>query len=340
MDNNRQLLYRKQYWYIIVTVIVISLLFFVISFLDISSSWSNTFLNLSMIILGASIASIIQEYILGEYYKQQYKKNIVESLAPDFNDLKKTVNGAIDKIVKDVTDRTTDSIGDIQKRVAEASDFMLNGINVLKGADIAGIIDIFPNRYSDCHGEETVKDMIIKDFYAEKNMIYLMGISLGDYFLDRGTFKSSLIEMLDNNQLSKSNLTIQTLLLHPKCEALRQRAKWEVGKECYNDDAFYDSTTFIETDGAARIAKRMTQKYRTLEVKLYDQAPTTFLILTSRYAFYETYTYASRGSKVPLIKVQAGVPLYNHLQSHFERIWNDASPITKFDSIKSTRENL
>ena len=184
MDNNRQLLYRKQYWYIIVTVIVISLLFFVISFLDISSSWSNTFLNLSMIILGASIASIIQEYILGEYYKQQYKKNIVESLAPDFNDLKKTVNGAIDKIVKDVTDRTTDSIGDIQKRVAEASDFMLNGINVLKGADIAGIIDIFPNRYSDCHGEETVKDMIIKDFYAEKNMIYLMGISLGDYFLD------------------------------------------------------------------------------------------------------------------------------------------------------------
>lgn len=64
-----------------------------------------------------------------------------------------------------------------------------------------------------------------------------------------------------------------------------------------------------------------------------------FLLLTSRFAYYEPYTYASRGSNVPLIQVQAGVDLYNHYLSHFTRLWEVADPIEKFDSIKTVKPN-
>jgi hypothetical protein len=134
---------------------------------------------------------------------------------------------------------------------------------------------------------------------------------------------------------SSSTCRINALLVHPQSIALRERARWEAGPDYFDEPAFWDSTTFIETDGAARIARRLCQRgTNRIEVKLYHQAPTMFLLLTTRFAFVEGYSYAARGSNVPILQVQAGTQLYKHFDSHFERIWKVAEAIDGYDPLK------
>lgn len=336
-DNNYAksgVVVRKLFWTVFACLLLIAAILYLLSILDIPLAVRGVTEKLAMVTLGAALATLIHESLLREYYKEQLRRTLAESLTPDFDGVKKKVDDAMVQIVSAVTTQTTESIDDIRKRVAEASDFMLNGISVLQGAKSSGIVNIFPTRYNDISRVESVKATIVTDITSETNLIRLMGISLGDYFLDRGILHSTFAELLDSAHRKDGHPRIKALLVHPKCEALRERARWEAGPEYRDPPAFYDSTTFIETDGAARIAKRLGEKFPSLEVRLYSQAPTVFILLTSRFAFFEPYTYSSRGSKVPLIQVQAEVALYQHLANHFTRIWDVSEPISRFDSIR------
>lgn len=333
--NTERKLILHLFWAVLSSLVFLSVLFLVIGYLPIAQPWKDVLQGLGMVTLGGAIASVIHEVLLGAYYKQQTKEVVNDSVAPSFQEITGALDEAIPQIVSQVTDRTTESIDGIRKRVSEASDFLLSGISVLQGAKASGIVNIFPNRYSDCDCRDSVKDEIIKDIRSEKTLVRLMGISLGDYFLDRGGLHSDLMEVLKQTEGQELPPKIQAMLVDPHCNALKERARWEAGDEYFTEPAFFDSTTFIETDGAARIAKRLCTRYtKALEVRLYTQAPTAFLLLTSRFAFYEPYNYADRGSKVPLIQVQAGSGLYAHYASHFERIWNVGEPINRFDPLK------
>lgn len=333
-------LISKFFWAITAAIILFSIILYGLSYIPTNNTYKDILKNLSMITLGAIMATLIHEYVLGVYYKLQSRKIILDSLSPNFKEVKDSVDSAVEQIVKEVATQTVDSINDIQSRVAEASDFMINGIDVLQGAKYSGIVNIFPTRYEDCGSKDDIKNIIVNDIRSESNLIRLMGISLGDYFLDRGILHSSLIELLETWKDKEDSTKIQALLVHPKCNSLKERARWEAGEDYYKEPAFFDSTTFIETDGAARIAKRLCQKYPTsLEVRLYSQAPTAFILLTSRFAFYEPYNYAARGSNVPLTQVQAGVSLYKHYSSHFDRVWDVSEPIQRFDSIRGNGSN-
>jgi hypothetical protein len=288
--------------------------------------------TVAMIISGAVIANLISEYVLGDYYRQQARDNMERAVSPDFDELKRSVSDSLLKTVPMIKEETVGPIEEIRKRVSDASDFMLTRIGVLRGAKSAGIINIFPNRY-ELLENESLLDTIRRDVQAETNQVRLMGISLGDYFLDRGVLHTCLIDLLEKAKISGVP-KLKALIVHPKCAALRERARWEAGEDYYAAPAFYDSTTFIETDGAARIAKRLCQKYGAcLEVRLYNQAPTAFLLLTSRFAFYEPYDYAARGSNVPVTQIQAEVALYKHYETHFDRVWSVAEPVAMFDSM-------
>jgi len=202
---------------------------------------------------------------------------------------------------------------------------------IFRSANETGIVSIFPTRYGKFDGTSVI-DAISQEMLVERSQIRLVGISLGDYFLDRGVLHSSFMKLLEalGNQATKP--LIRALLVHPKSETLRERARWESGSEYFQEPAFFDSTTFIETDGAVRIAKRLCEKYGAiLEVRLYRQAPTAFVLLTSRFAFIEAYNYAGRGSNVPIFQVQADASLYRYYESHFERIWSVSEPISAYN---------
>jgi hypothetical protein len=290
--------------------------------------------ELGVIVVGVVIVSLIQVKILGEFYQQQSR----EAISPDLEILENRLLDEFRQVIPEVKAETIQPIEDIRKRVTEATDFMLKGIGVLSGAKSAGIVNIFPSRYEKISGESVI-DAMEKDLQAETSQIKLMGISLGDFFLDRGVLHSSFTKLLEASSHRTSKPVIRALLVHPKCETLRERARWEAGSEYFYVPAFFDSTTFIETDGAARIAKRLCEKYGGLvDVRLYHQAPTAFVLLTSRFVFTEAYNYAARGSSVPVFQVQAGVSLYRSYESHFDRIWSVSIPIAEYNPFSSSEK--
>jgi len=315
---------------VMVAGFLISISFYFLSYFIDDQSMKDIIKDVSMIILGAVTASVIHEKVLGDYYKNQYYDQVKTALSPNFEAIELKVGEGISKIVPEIKEETIESIQDIKDRVNEATKYMLNGIGVLSGAKSSGIIGIFPTRYDEV-ASETFVQILKKDLKEEKNEIRIMGISLGDFFLDRGGLHKDFMELIDNN-CKKPGRRIRALIVHPKCEALKERAKWETGKECYYIPAFYASTTFIETEGAAKISKRLCENFgNCLEVRLYKQPPMSFLILTTRFAFVESYHYGNRGSNAPLFQIQAGNSLYKNYEAHFERIWAEAEPVIRYD---------
>ncbi|MBN8656416.1 MAG: hypothetical protein J0M11_11810 [Anaerolineae bacterium] len=323
---------NKVFRWVMATGTLASIILFSASYLlPVSSPIQDALKETGVIVIGVVIVSLIQVLVLDEFYKQQSR----EAISPDLESVEARVVEEFRRVIPEVKAETVGAIDDIRARVSEATDFMLKGIDVLSGAKSAGIANIFPTRYEKISGKSVV-EVIQDDLQAENSQIRLMGISLGDYFLDRGVLHSSFIKLLESSSHQLTKPTIRALLVHPKCETLRERARWEAGSEYYQEPAFFDSTTYIETDGAVRIAKRLCEKYGTLlEIRLYRQAPTAFVLLTSRFAFVEAYNYAARGSNVPVFQVQAGVSLYRHYESHFERIWTVSDSIGTYNPFSS-----
>jgi hypothetical protein len=156
-------LVRKLFWSVFVSLLLIAAVFYLLSSLDISQAARDMAQKLAMVTLGAALATLIHKSRLREYYKEQLGRTLAESLTPDFDGVKRKVDDAMVQIVSEVTTQTTQSIDDIRKRVAEASDFMLNGISVLQGAKASGIVNIFPTRYHDSSRVESVKATIVSD---------------------------------------------------------------------------------------------------------------------------------------------------------------------------------
>jgi hypothetical protein len=324
-DKVRKVLTKLFTWTMIVEVLLGVVLLIVGWFLPRDHLWRDIVTEMAMILFGVVIASLVHERALGDYYQQQAQDIVNETVSPGLDRLEGRIVEGIREVIPVLRAETLQSVEDIRERVSKAAQFMLNGSDVLSGAKAAGIVNIYPKRYA-AIGRESGIDAIKRDILVESDEIRIMGISLGDYFLDRGGLKEALLEVLQTEE--DLGPKVRALIVHPNSHTLRERARWEAGQEFYEGDTFFESTTYIETNGAAHIAKRLCERYAgRLEARLYDQAPTAFVLLTSRYAFIEPYSYADRGSNVPVLQVQAGVSSYKHYESHFERIWNVSRPI-------------
>ena len=72
------------FWAILASLVLLSLLFYVVGLLPIGQTWKDILRSLWMVTLGAVIASVIHELLLGSYYKEQSRNVIRESVAPSF----------------------------------------------------------------------------------------------------------------------------------------------------------------------------------------------------------------------------------------------------------------
>lgn len=332
MDNIRtkeSILFGKYFSSVLVICLVSSIALFLFS-QSLPTPWNTICREISMILFGAILVTYLHHKVLEGYFQHKSCETINLAITPHMAEIESTILGALNNIAPDIKKESVQSIHDIQRRVSEATEFLLNGIGVLSGAKVAGIVNIFPNRYLKVAGEQAV-DVIAQDLLSENTEIRIMGISLGDYFLDRGVHHTLFAKILENSSTKAKGPKFKALIVHPQSKTLKERARWEVGPDFYQEPTFFDSTTFIETDGSARIAKRLCEKHNSiLSVRLYEQAPTAFVLLTSRFVFFEPYHYAARGSNVPLFQVHANADLYKYYSSHFDRIWDVSQSVTEF----------
>ncbi len=339
-ESNQKLLLNKIFVWVMVSGLLLSIILFVIGYVYNNVVVQDFARITGSIIIGAVIVNLIQVKLLGDFYRAQSR----EAITPDLHFVEQKLIEELRRIVPGIKQETLSTIENIRTEVVKATQFMQNGIGVLSGSKSAGIVNIYPSRYQKISGVSVI-DTIEKDLFVEENTVKIMGISLGDFFLDRGVLHKSFNNLLERSSEKKADckITFKALIVDPKCETLKERARWEAGEEYYKEPAFFDSTTFIETDGAARIAKRLCDKYKNfLRVRLYSQAPTAFVLLTSRYAFIESYNYSDRGSNVPIFQVNAGEGLYHHYESHFDNIWRvskdilNYNPFAEIENIKSS----
>jgi hypothetical protein len=311
--------------------------------------------QIGLLILGASGASVFNEFILGDFLQRQNRQVVDDVVTPNLKKMQdqfcemikdiapsvqETTTDAMVQLSQSIQDETNKTLTGMKENITQATNIMIYQIDVLSGAKASGIVNIFPRRYKTITRHETprseapypsVMDVIANDIAGEKSFIWLMGISLGDYFLDRGNLHVPLMEILETKQVPD----IRALIVHPKSRALAERARWEANSR--NNSDFFVSTTFIETDGSARIAKKLCQEHSNLKVGLYEQAPTAFVLLTTRYAFIEPYTYAARGSNVPTFQVQANSALYNNYLKHFKNVWDVSTQIDLYEPLKDVK---
>ena len=186
----------NKYYYLITSLgLGSSVLSFALSFIIKNQVWTSILQVIGSLMAGALVSGLLQIKVLGDFNKQDIKI----ALQPDLSNLENVLLNQIQGIVPEITKKTVESVETIKEKVAVATDFMLDGIGVLSGATESGIINIFPNRYTSISGTSVIQE-ISRELLSEKNSIKVMGISLGDFFLDRGVLHNVFLQTLEKEK--------------------------------------------------------------------------------------------------------------------------------------------
>ncbi len=189
----------------------------------------------------------------------------------------------------------------------------------------AGVMRVYRSR-----GEASADVLAaIKD----PNLTHLsvMGVSLTDFFRDRGPFADSwkcLQQRLIEGSKAGQQLSVRFLFVDPGGTGARLRADHEQGH--YQPGSLADDVRL-----SARMVVECSKKElvnASLEARLYRLMPHSFVLITDRYAFIQPYFFWSAdnyGRHAPLLKVGLESPLLEEVRGHLELIWDKAScPVT------------
>ena len=224
-----RLLNQKVFFWVMCSGALVSVMLFVLAYqFPDPSPFRDAFKEVGVICAGIVVVSLIQLKVLDQFYQRQSR----EAISLDLANVQNRMVEEFRAVIPEVKTGTIKAIEDIRDRVTDATSFMLNGIDVLSGAKAAGIVNIFPTRYDKIAGKSVI-ETVQEDLPAESSQVRLMGISLGDYFLDRGVLHGNLIKLLEASVRNNKLPTIKALLVHPTSETLRERARWEAGNEYY-----------------------------------------------------------------------------------------------------------
>jgi hypothetical protein len=226
-------------------------------------------------------------------------------------------------------------LDNLESRVDRIGEEIVMTSGMLKNATSVGIQAVYNGRETPWHEE------VAKSIRNSADRIRIAGISLADLCGYWGG-KSLPHEAMEAAMSGKDGVHIQILFADPEGEGLRTRAKFEHPGMPYEDTRAYKQTV-AKIAETLEIAKK-AMKHDKVEVRLYGDTPTCFLIITDAMAFIEQYTYSGRGGSNVVLGVKSNTPLYRMHEDHFEALWKDARPATDYckghDRLTSQSEKL
>jgi hypothetical protein len=307
--------------------------------LGVPGSWqTELYRSLGLTLFATFFVSSVYSFFLRSYLSDHIQGLLFKMLQPAVQSLARVreeageamqlmaseADSSLRSIKADLDSFTGRLRSDVERMVIQVQ----AGVELFRAAQAGGIRNIYTDRGK---GMQALREAIAQ----AKGEVRIIGISLGDFFLDRGLLCSAVREILDD---ADSEVRLRCLLADPQGTELRERARWEAGEEFCYDPVFYNSTTFIETDGCARMAQYLCEKHHErLDARLYAQAPVSFVVLTPTRLFVEQYHYAGRGSNAPLLEADANSAIHKAYERHFEGLWRRARPISGFDPLHPHR---
>ena len=301
----------------------------------------DSLLQLGLAIIVATVTYYAYQVFIKYKSEDIFKKNIDNAFTSSVDLIDKKVDASTDKN-KELFDNVNDNIQNVNiniNSIKERTQLLQKELGqlyqynaILEGAksEMVGMVEIFTDR-----------NLALGSIYSEikeEKEVKLMGIALSDFFSTKrkGQVAGEYDEFSINSYLDKGDKTIKVLLLNPYSEYAQIRAAREDGKEAYNEFInYHNSTLFRDVN---RSLTFIEDKIKDLEkqdistkitVKLYKSTNPIFLVITSKYVYYEHYNLGIKGEigggSSPVIKLRIDSTLAKDYISHFTFIFDSQS---------------
>lgn len=151
--------------------------------------------------------------------------------------------------------------------------------------------------------------------------IYLSGITLGDFLLERGDYYNLLTHWINNRKMSKTYI----IILDKESEAAIERARREE-PQIFNDNGYKNTSVYNELNSTEKRAEILLHSHPgKINVKKSNIYPLCFLAAVNDTMIVEPYNYARRGGGAPVLEIirssNDNNSLYHNYMRHFVSLW-------------------
>ena len=241
----------------------------------------------------------------------------------------------------------------LQDVTASLSDLKKHN-QILRGAIDRGVEQIYARR------SDGLRDLM-EDMLQSKH-IRMLGISLREYFVSSGHHYRDMEALLDG-VVNSTDKTIKVLIINPYSSQATIRAERESDKDFDDRNRYEDSGLYSDVWQSMRYLdnweNRGNQKPKRPDVwsncnancapitaRVYNCAPTCFLVITDSHTYIEQYHYGVQksglvGGNFPLLRFPSLIPesrdkadirattsVAEQLLGHFEYVWNQRGTST------------
>ena len=179
--------------------------------------------------------------------------------------------------------------------------------------------------------------------------ILLQGIGLREFFGDKG-YADILRKMLNENR----KIQIKALLVNPNSDFAKARAIAEDGIVFDDDEVFKSGPLYSDSWRSMNMIASIKKKYLdlssfSLDVKFVNHWPSSYLIMTEKYTFLESYQFAnlqniygesSFDGLVPMMQLKSKSDYGRILRNHFEYIWSGSNPYIPIYSLSEISQKM
>ena len=179
--------------------------------------------------------------------------------------------------------------------------------------------------------------------------ILLQGIGLREFFGDKG-YADILRKMLNENR----KIQIKALLVNPNSDFAKARAIAEDGIVFDDDEVFKSGPLYSDSWRSMNMIASIKKKSLdlssfSLDVKFVNHWPSSYLIMTEKYTFIESYQFAnlqniygesSFDGLVPMMQLKSKSDYGRILRNHFEYIWSGSNPYIPIYSLSEISQKM
>lgn len=260
---------------------------------SVSAGWANALEQLGLTLCITAVLYFVFEQVFDRSNKDQVERIV------------NTAVGTVDQKIEKVDD---------------SLDKLFTQNSILKGAFDSNLICIYEKRA-----------IGLADIMADirhSTHVRMLGISLREYFMTGGHYNSEMDEVLDEIGRTDGR-KFQALIINRCCDQAAIRAERECDTPFDADHPYERSGLYADVD-QSMLYLRNRHNDDKIEGKVYNSAPSCFLVITDRHTYVEQYHYGLpksglKGGHFPLLKFPTDSTVARHLEGHFDYVWQHHS---------------
>ncbi len=276
------------------------------------------FISIGSALISAGTVGIFSKFFLSEVTSEAISKKVEEPLAKLDNQIAKTSTMNI-QLFKEMSE--------FQNKIEH---FSKNYSIVIQCMNL-GIVEILNDRISSLE----IPNKILEEMWKSKK-VKMLGTSLRQFFWKDEKLNAEFKKVIQSNENGRH---FQILISNPFSPSVAKRTLLEQGTEFEDEckrnfDHFKTSETYDDIRRTVNNFLQLHLDKTRVELKIYSDFPSMWLIITDDFAFFQPYQYGKIqttrciGESFFIMKIHSNSQLYNLLNQHFDILWDDHSNLS------------